>query len=166
MMFPLPGVRLPVLPASRADAATTACEIVATLVDALNDVVTPVIAGPGAVMTPAIAIPAPVTWELPPGLQAAAEGRRHARGWLTAWTPDAGDVIDDACLAVSELAANAAEHGAPPVTLTMSAQEYGTGARVIAVVHDASPDMPRVFDAGPDGERHRGLRIVRTLADS
>lgn len=112
------------------------------------------------------AIPAPATWNLPSGLEAAAAARRHARGWLTGWAPGAGDTIADACLAVSELAANAAEHGTPPVTLTLSAERRAAGVTVTAVVHDASPRMPQLFDADPGGERHRGLLLVQALAAS
>src|SRR5262249_19653733 len=70
----------------------------------------------------------------------------------------------DVCLAVSELAANAVEHGAPPVMLTLSAERRRSGISVTAAVHDASPRMPRVFDAVPDDERHRGLLLVAAVS--
>lgn len=113
-----------------------------------------------------IAIPAPATWELPSGPEAAAAARRHALGWLTGWAPGADEPIADACLAVSELAANAAEHGTPPVTLTLAAERRTAGVTVTAVVHDASPRMPQIFDAHPGDERHRGLLLVQALAGS
>lgn len=104
--------------------------------------------------------PKPVRWDLLSGPEAAGEARRLTRDWLAAWAPDAGDAIDDACLAVSELAANAAEHGAPPVTLAISAEHHGGQAVVTTVVHDGGDQLPRVFDADPLEERHRGMAVV------
>jgi anti-sigma regulatory factor (Ser/Thr protein kinase) len=110
------------------------------------------------------ALPRPAEWNLSSGPEAASQARTLARGWLASWASDADGVITDVCLAVSELAANAVEHGAPPVTLTLSAERRCSGISVTAAVHDASPRMPQVFDAAPDDERHRGLLLVAAVS--
>jgi anti-sigma regulatory factor (Ser/Thr protein kinase) len=112
-----------------------------------------------------IILPASGQWTLPAGLEAAGSARRLAREWMGAWSSDADDTVADECLAVSELVANAAEHGAPPVTLTLSAEHRGDRIAVTTVVHDGGSQMPRVIGAGLDEERHRGLGIVAGLAD-
>lgn len=111
-------------------------------------------------------LPAPGRWDLPTGMEAASRARRLARSWMESWAADADEAIADECLAVSELAANAAEHGAPPVALVLSAEHRGDQIAVTTVVHDGGDRMPRVIDAGPDEERHRGLGVVAGLADT
>lgn len=112
-----------------------------------------------------LTLPVPAQWSLPSGPEAAGCARRLARDWLAAWAPDANDAIADACLAVSELAANAAEHGAPPVTLAMSAETRDAQAVVTTIVHDDGAQLPRVFDANPLEESHRGMLLVEAAAD-
>lgn len=109
--------------------------------------------------------PAPARWSLPSRTEAAGCARQFARDWLTAWVPDAADAIADACLMVSELVANAVEHGAPPVTLAMSADYRDDQAVVAAVVHDGGARLPRVFAADPGQERHRGMAVIGAIAD-
>lgn len=112
-----------------------------------------------------ITLPKPARWDLPAGLEAAGQSRRLTRDWLTAWAPDAADAIDDACLSVSELAANAAEHGTPPVTLALSA-EYRDGQVIVtAVIHDGGAEMPKVVEADLLEERHRGLAVIAAVTD-
>lgn len=70
-------------------------------------------------------------------------------------------LLQDAQLLISELVTNAVRHGAPPVNLRIS-----TDAEVVRVeVSDGNPRLP----GSPrrmtvDGEGHRGLFLVATLA--
>ena len=69
--------------------------------------------------------------------------------------------IDELALVVSELVANAVEHGRGPVTLRATRKED----RIRVDVHDRSTACPRVEAGDLDAERGRGMRIVSTLAD-
>jgi anti-sigma regulatory factor (Ser/Thr protein kinase) len=81
---------------------------------------------------------------------------------LAAWGLD--DPDGDAELLASELVANAAEHAAGPVSLTLRAGPGGRG--ITCEVTDTSPTQPVQREAGPDAERGRGLAIVAALADA
>jgi len=111
----------------------------------------------------AVEVPRPGTWELPGGLGAAAQARRLVRCWLAAWATQDGEAVGNLVLAVSELAANAAEHGAPPVVLTLTAEQRAGQIVVTAAVHDAGARLPSVFAGDALDERHRGLVIVEAV---
>ena len=113
----------------------------------------------------ASALPQPTRCPLPAGLQAAAAAREMVRAWLAGTGPDLAAAQGDLIILVSELAANAAEHGRPPAFLALSAERQGGTTVVIAIVHDAGEGLPRLRDdADPDDERHRGMVLVAALA--
>jgi len=68
--------------------------------------------------------------------------------------------IDDVKLVVSELVANATQHGRSACRLRLQV----SGERVTVEVYDDSPLPPRVRPFTADGERGRGLAMVRCLA--
>ncbi|MFJ9543235.1 ATP-binding protein [Streptomyces sp. NPDC101225] len=68
--------------------------------------------------------------------------------------------IDDVRLVVSELVANATQHGRSACRLRLHVSEE----RVTVEVYDDSPLPPRVRPFTADGERGRGLAMVRCLA--
>jgi anti-sigma regulatory factor (Ser/Thr protein kinase) len=77
------------------------------------------------------------------------------------------DVVQDACLIVSELVANAVEHAGTDVIVTVSHHD----TRLHLAVHDLVSDFPRWRDpavAGPQAapieERGRGLPLVHLIA--
>lgn len=112
-----------------------------------------------------ITLPKPVRWDLPDGLKAVSQARRLAGDWLAAWAPDATDSADNLQLAVSELVTNAFEHGEPPVTLAISASRRDADVTVTTVVHDGGAKAPRVVDADPLEESHRGMFLVGAVTD-
>ncbi|OON71372.1 ATP-binding protein [Streptomyces tsukubensis] len=69
--------------------------------------------------------------------------------------------VDDAELVVSELVANAAQHGSSACRLRLRA---GVG-RLVVEVHDDNSTMPVRRNVGEAAERGRGLLLVRALAD-
>lgn len=93
--------------------------------------------------------------------------RRHARGVTLLWGLAA--IADDVELTVSELVTNAVEAGmracptlrsAPvPVRLWLASDLDA----VLVQVWDSSPHLPVRRDAGPDGERGRGLALVAAI---
>lgn len=103
-----------------------------------------------------------------------AEARALTRQALNQW--GLGDRADDAAIAVSELAANAFRHGAPPVLLVLRRESRHWPPAATATVRDHGvwDDAPVGRVDGPsvascDGwlaESGRGLAIVRALADS
>jgi anti-sigma regulatory factor (Ser/Thr protein kinase) len=68
--------------------------------------------------------------------------------------------IDDVKLVVSELVANATQHGRSACRLRLHVSEE----RVTVEVYDDSPLPPLVRPFTADGERGRGLAMVRCLA--
>jgi len=68
--------------------------------------------------------------------------------------------IDAVAIIVSELVANAVEHGRGPVTL----RAVHRRGRLRIEVHDRGPGAPEVRTAAPDAERGRGMYIVANLA--
>lgn len=112
------------------------------------------------------AVAQPGRWDLPPGLEAAAAARRLTRAWLAGWASDIDSAAaDNLILAVSELTANATVHGAPPVVLSLHADERANVTIVTAVVHDAGSGLPRVREAASLDLFGRGLAIVDAISD-
>jgi anti-sigma regulatory factor (Ser/Thr protein kinase) len=101
--------------------------------------------------------------ELPASLTSARKARTAVRRALAAW--GINDPSGDAELIVSELVANAAEHGCGPISLTLSRDGQPDGRPGLTCeVADTSPAAPRPRHARPSQERGRGLAIVAALA--
>ena len=76
-----------------------------------------------------------------------------SRGWPPA---------QDAELVISELVANAVEHGAGPITLTL----WLTEGRIRGEVADAGTGAPPApVESSEDSERGRGLTLVDALSE-
>lgn len=113
---------------------------------------------------------ASITVPLVSGLGAAGDGRTVCRTVLEQWKIT-GDTVDDAALVVSELVANGAVHGLPPVWLQLAR----TTTDVVVAVYDRGPLTTRllqaadaVFSGRADplslAEGGRGLAVVHGLA--
>jgi PAS domain-containing protein len=95
------------------------------------------------------------------GTEIAAHARAFASGVLRSW--HVGEELCDAgVLAVSELVANAAIHGRPPVRLRLRR----TDRRLIVDVSDGDDHLPRRRLADDTDEDGRGIGIVAALAGS
>ncbi|MFZ3558470.1 ATP-binding protein [Streptomyces sp. BH055] len=70
------------------------------------------------------------------------------------------ECLDDAALVVSELMANAVEHGHGQCRLRLIVSH----AHVTIAVHDSNPAEPRTSVASEDAECGRGMSIVHALA--
>jgi anti-sigma regulatory factor (Ser/Thr protein kinase) len=112
--------------------------------------------------------PAPVQrvsgrWAAGPGVTGAA--RVLVREALISWRLN--DLIDDVVLMASELAGNAAIHGAGPIALELSLGPEAAGRWVLLCeVADTCPVLPRLEHAGPMDEGGRGLVLVDALSDA
>ena len=95
------------------------------------------------------------------GTEIAAHARAFASGVLRSWHLDE-DLCDTGVLAVSELVANAAIHGRPPVRLRLRR----TDRRLIVDVSDGDDHLPRRRLAEETDEDGRGIGIVASLAAS
>lgn len=96
------------------------------------------------------------TWGLPADPGAPRQARAHVAQALA----DHADV-DDAVLIASELAANAVEHGTPPIELALEV----TGDDVCIIVSGTqSGTVPQMRTATTDDPRGRGLAIVASLS--
>jgi anti-sigma regulatory factor (Ser/Thr protein kinase) len=96
---------------------------------------------------------------LPADLSAA----RHARSFLrSSLCAHQTRVLDRALLLLSELAVNAVEHGAPPVTATLDCEGVD-GVRL--AVHDGSATRPVLHQVGPEAESGRGVNLVQVLSE-
>jgi anti-sigma regulatory factor (Ser/Thr protein kinase) len=73
-----------------------------------------------------------------------------------------GDAVDTLVLLVSELVANAVEHGRGPLHLMLDSVD----GRVRMEIQDGSHSTPTPQDAGLLAEGGRGLMIVQSLADA
>lgn len=99
-------------------------------------------------------------WELPSDLSAAGAARAHVRTALE--SPSASDeLIDDAVLVASELAANAIRHGSPPVSLLLDVEP---GLVRITVRNRDDGSDPHILEADDDAHHGRGLAIAAALA--
>jgi anti-sigma regulatory factor (Ser/Thr protein kinase) len=99
--------------------------------------------------------------ELVGGTEIAAHARAFASGVLRSWHVG-DDLCDAGVLAVSELVANAAIHGRPPVRLRLRR----TDRRLIVDISDGDDHLPRRRLANDTDEDGRGIGIVASLADS
>lgn len=97
-------------------------------------------------------------WVLPSDLTAARLARGHV---VDACRDMATEKVDVARLLVSELAANAIEHGSGIVLLVVARD--GEGVRVY--VDDENPDPPVVMEPRSLTEHGAGMRLVAALAD-
>jgi anti-sigma regulatory factor (Ser/Thr protein kinase)/PAS domain-containing protein len=95
------------------------------------------------------------------GTEIAAHARAFASGVLRSWQLGE-DLCDMGVLAVSELVANAAIHGRPPVRLRLRR----TDRRLIVDVCDGDDHLPRRRLAEDTDEDGRGIGIVASLAAS
>ncbi|HEY3873093.1 MAG TPA: ATP-binding SpoIIE family protein phosphatase [Actinocrinis sp.] len=95
------------------------------------------------------------------GTEIAAHARAFSLGVLRSWHVGE-DLCDAGVLAVSELVANAAIHGRPPVRLRLRR----TDRRLIIDVVDGDDHLPRRRLADDTDEDGRGIGIVAALADS
>jgi anti-sigma regulatory factor (Ser/Thr protein kinase) len=101
-------------------------------------------------------------------LEPCPESVAAARALVTQACRDLPEVLQDACLIVSELAANAVEHACTDFIVTVSHR----GARLHMAVHDRVTRFPRRREpeaGGPRGalgERGRGLPLVHEVATS
>ena len=101
----------------------------------------------------------------PPQLGAVRAARSLVEGACRAWHLD--DMREDAALIISELAANAVEHGRTDLTATV----FDDGCRLHLAVHDRNPRYPFFEEPAPArsgrlDERGRGLRLVRAVASA
>ena len=95
------------------------------------------------------------------GTEIAAHARAFASGVLHSWQMEE-ELIDSGVLAVSELVANAATHGRPPVRLRLRR----TDRRLSIDVTDADDHLPRRRLADDTDEDGRGMGIVANLTSS
>ncbi|GAA5080747.1 serine phosphatase RsbU (regulator of sigma subunit)/anti-sigma regulatory factor (Ser/Thr protein kinase) [Thermocatellispora tengchongensis] len=98
-----------------------------------------------------------VTWTLPFEAQSAAEARRLVRATLRAWGQSA--ILDVTELMVSELVANAVNHGTGPIELSLL-----RGATLLCEVADRSPQRPVRWEPEADDEAGRGLNLVNRFS--
>jgi two-component sensor histidine kinase len=98
-------------------------------------------------------------WVLPFHPRAAAIARRHVESVCSDAAPE---TVETAQLLVTELIANAVQHGAGVVVLTI--QSYDSTVRV--GVEDGSRDPPVVGAASPWAERGIGMQLVVAQSSS
>ncbi|MFJ5306583.1 ATP-binding protein [Streptomyces sp. NPDC088350] len=101
---------------------------------------------------------------LPDEAASAGRARRLTSEFLARSRPQLARVdaeqIDDATLIVSELVANATEHGRGECRLRLQLSDE----KVTVEVYDRSPTPPHVRPLTAEGESGRGLAMVRCLA--
>ncbi|MCE6995383.1 SpoIIE family protein phosphatase [Saccharothrix sp. S26] len=91
-----------------------------------------------------------------PGI--ARKARRFVAERLEEW--ELAHVSDAALIVTSELVANAVKHTDQPGLLRV----HHDGARLTIDVSDHHGAVPRLFEAGPEEEQHRGLFLVNAFA--
>ncbi|MFH8487186.1 ATP-binding protein [Streptomyces longisporoflavus] len=105
-----------------------------------------------------------VEYALPQEAASAGRARRLTSAFLTRSRRHLKEVdaerVDDATLIVSELVANATQHGRSPCRLRLEVSDD----QVTVEVHDASPEGPRVLKPSTERDSGRGLAMVRHLA--
>jgi anti-sigma regulatory factor (Ser/Thr protein kinase) len=106
----------------------------------------------------------PIRIQVPVSPLAQRHARTTLRRALNAWNLEV--LAGDAELLVSELVANAAEHGdGTPIDLTIGRQQGPNGEPgILCQVTDAATALPQPRSANPDSERGRGLHVVAALA--
>ncbi|MGH3437915.1 MAG: ATP-binding protein [Sciscionella sp.] len=93
-------------------------------------------------------------------IRPATSARHILRDALAAWRLPS-ELVENAELVVSELVANAVEHGNGAITLRVSS----TGSQVRVEVDDLSQEPPTMMmHPGPTEEGHRGLLIVAAVS--
>jgi serine phosphatase RsbU (regulator of sigma subunit)/anti-sigma regulatory factor (Ser/Thr protein kinase) len=97
-------------------------------------------------------------WTLPPRLTSVRRARELIADPMTRWGLD--ELLPVTELLVSELVTNALRYAKGKVGLRL-VREAGV---VCCEVHDNSPALPRVLQAGHDDENGRGLQVVSQLA--
>jgi len=80
------------------------------------------------------------------------------RDTLAGWGLD--ELVDPACLVVSELVANAVLHAGSGIVLDLHPVEGG----VRVAVHDPDERQPQPQPLDPDSDRGRGMHLVDGLA--
>lgn len=88
-----------------------------------------------------------------------AQARAFVTARLTEW--ELTDLLDVVVTITSELVTNAIMHADGPAVLRL----HHDGTRLVIDVTDHGSAWPRVFDAGPDEEQHRGLAIVQAFSN-
>ncbi|MFG2647908.1 ATP-binding protein [Streptomyces sp. NPDC048436] len=105
-----------------------------------------------------------VEYALPQEAASAGRARKLTSAFLTRPHRHLAEVdserVDDAELIVSELVANATQHGRSPCRLRLEVYDD----RVTVEVHDTSPVGPRVLEPSTERDSGRGLAMVRHLA--
>ncbi|MEV0437817.1 ATP-binding protein [Streptomyces spectabilis] len=94
--------------------------------------------------------------------EAVPEARHLVRSALHTW--NLGEAVDDAALAVSELASNAVRHGAGR-RMEIRVTRVGV-ARVRVAVTDRSRALPVVQEPGDEDPAGRGLFLIEALSDA
>ncbi|MFC6093073.1 ATP-binding SpoIIE family protein phosphatase [Saccharothrix lopnurensis] len=89
---------------------------------------------------------------------AAARARAFVTERLREW--GLADVLDVALTVTSELVTNAVKHTGDPGTLRL----HHDGVRLTVDVADHGATLPRLFEAGPEDEHHRGLYLVNAFS--
>lgn len=105
-----------------------------------------------------------IRMQLPSSPLAPRQARATIRRALSAWHLDT--LATDSELLISELVANASEHGnGSAIDLTIRHQlGPGESRGILCQVTDTAPAMPQVGPLDPASERGRGLHIVAALA--
>lgn len=103
-----------------------------------------------------------VTLALPHDATGASLARRLVRATLTGW--DLPLLIDDAQLAVSELATNAFRHGLPPVVITL--RRHAATVRVDVIdARPVSATLELPITSLDTDESGRGRSIIEAVSD-
>jgi PAS domain S-box-containing protein len=97
---------------------------------------------------------------LEPKPEHVAAARKFTRHALAAW--DQAELVDTACLLVSEIVSNAVRHARKTIGLRL----HHTDREIITEITDDNPLMPARAVPGPCDEYGRGLTLVETLASS
>ncbi|WP_233507262.1 ATP-binding SpoIIE family protein phosphatase [Spongiactinospora gelatinilytica] len=97
------------------------------------------------------------SWALPFEARSAGEARRLVRTTLRSWGQTG--VLDTTELVVSELVANAVNHGTGPIELRLL-----RGSTLLCEVADRSPQPPAMWRPDLDDEAGRGLNLINRFS--